>query len=74
MRTYLSRLSGELVGAPGVPASSPCNVIPKGSDSRGKYVADLDSDHQVRIDNPTLVFRVFQSLARALGRLKNMEP
>ena len=29
-----------------------------------KYIADLDSDHQVRSDNQTFVFRVFQSLAR----------
>ena len=29
-----------------------------------QYVADLDSDYQVRIDNQTLVFRVFLSLAR----------
>ena len=29
-----------------------------------KYVADLDSDHLVRIDNQTFVLGVFQSLAR----------
>ena len=39
---------GELVGAPGVPTSSPCNVIPKGSDSRGTLIRRLSPARAMR--------------------------